>query len=487
MRKIRHILIALAAALAFGSCEPKQEPEPVVVDDAPKELTLSAAAFEVAQAGQTLSLTVTAPTRPSVTGLPAWIAFKDGTFKDYKVTFGLVVAENTAYEGREVTLTVNAGTLSQTLHISQAAAEKPVPPQMDKSKIAKAPLNPNAGEAARKLYTFLLEQYGEKTLSGVQSSMSHINDFVDAVYKATGKHPALAGYDFIYLQFSPTPSSWSWKQDYTDISAQKEHWNAHGIISYMWHWNVPESESVFRGSGTDGYGFYTPGANNGYGETPFDIREALKEGTWQHECILSDIDEIAVTFKLLQEAGIPVLFRPLHEAAGNYTRYNPGGGAWFWWGRYGASCCKQLWNLLRDRLEGHHGLNNLLWVWTMDVSPGFEDAAAEWYPGDDKVDIVGADIYESNIGVKETQFEFLLKVTGGKKILTVSECGNIPSPAENIQAGKPWSWFLVWPSADNDGNIQLTPASWNLNTLDYWKSLMSNPYVYTRETMPSLK
>lgn len=485
MNKVFRLILLLGLSiLVFGSCEkdPVTPPEPE--DQAPKELSLNAASFDVAKEGDVLSLTIKAPSRPAVSGLPEWITLKDGTFKDYQITFDLTVAANDSYTPREAVLTVTAGTLSRPVTVRQAAREKK---SIDKSKIAKAPVNPKASAAAKKLYTFLLDSYGEKTLSGVQSSMSHTNDFVDAVYQATGKHPALAGYDFIYLQFSPTPASWSWQQNYTDISPQKAHWNAGGVISYMWHWNVPESDAIYQGGGTDGYGFYVPGAHGGEGETPFDIREALKEGTWQHNCILAQIDKIAVTFKLLQEAGIPVLFRPLHEAAGNYTKYNPAGGAWFWWGRYGAEPCKALWNLLRDRLENHHGLDNLLWVWTIDVLPGFEKQAAEWYPGDDKVDIVGADIYENNTGVKESQSDFLLSVTGGKKILTVSECGNIPDPAANLEAGRAWSWFLVWPSADAAGHIQLTPESWSLNTLDHWKKVMTDAAVYNRENMPSLQ
>ena len=248
----------------------------------------------------------------------------------------------------------------------------------------------------------------------------------------------------------------------------------------MWHWNAPKDETTFRNNDASegNYGFYCPGAHNGDGETYFDIREALKEGTWQHEFILADIDEIAITLKKLQDEDIPILFRPLHEAAGNYTRYNPEGGAWFWWGRYGASYCKQLWNLIQDRLQKVHGLNNILWVWTMDVAPGYESAAAEWYPGDDRVDFVGFDVYEENTGAKTEAFNFMQTVTGGKKILTVSECGNIPSPEENLSAGLPWSWFMVWPTS-NPVNIN----GYRLNTNAYWKSLMSSDFVYTRENM----
>ena len=346
-------------------------------------------------------------------------------------------------------------------------------------------VNPNASQQAKNVYGFLLEQSGKKTLSGVQSSHSNTNDYVDAVYKATGKHPALAGYDFIFLQYSPTPEGWSWVRDYNDISAPKAQWAANGLVNYMWHWNVPDSEAAWKNAtdnyNFDGYNFYSD-------KTSFDIKEALKEGTWQNRFIMNDIAEVAGYLKLLQAENIPVIWRPLHEAAGNYDLYGPN-GAWFWWGRGGAEPCKQLWRLLYDQLVNVHGLNNLIWVWTVDVVKGAEDQYLDWYPGDEYVDIVGVDIYAADTEAKTRQYQALVDLTKGKKLVTVSECGNIPDPSKCMEAGNRWSWFMVWPTSDENGNILLNTSDQNfkLNTLDYWKKVMGNKYVITREAMPSLK
>lgn len=347
--------------------------------------------------------------------------------------------------------------------------------------------NKNATPEAKNVYEFLKEMYGEKQLTGVQSSMSNTNDFVNLVYSTTQKHPALAGYDFIYLAFSPTPANWGWVQNYGDISAAKEQWENNGLVSYMWHWNVPNSEADYKNcvekGSTDNMGFYCPGANSS-GTTSFDIREALKEGTWQHECIMRDIEEVAGYLKNLQDANIPVIFRPLHEAAGNYTKYNPQGGAWFWWGRYGAEPCKNLYKLLHDQFTNVYGLNNLIWVWTIDATEGMEEQAKDWYPGDDIVDIVGVDIYTENIKVPQrSQYDFMNEVTGGTKLTTISECGNIPEPNTQFEDGLQWSWFMVWPSGD-DGGI---PGGYAKNTVDYWKQVQSSSYILNREDMPSLK
>ena len=464
-------LIALSAAFLalLWSCE-KEPADTDPVDNTPKELTLDASSFEVPVEGKALSLTVTAPSRPKVTGLPDWITFKDGTYSNYKITFGLTVAANPTYEARTATLTVTSGSLSKSVSVKQAAAEKPTPPE----PVTVDPdlTNAKATSAARKVYNFLREQAGQKVLSGVQSGgTANNNDRVNEIFQKTGKHPALAGYDYIFLQYSPTPAGWDWVVNYGDISAAKEQWKANGLVSFMWHWNVPNSEADWeKGKAGDysGYNFYCD-------KTSFSITRALQAGTWENEFILKDIEKVAGYLKLLQQEGIPVLWRPLHEAAGNYTLYGAN-GAWFWWGRGGADACKRLWKLLRDKLEGEYGLDNLIWVWTLDATPGAEKDYASWYPGNDQVDIVGVDIYADDIEAKSRQYKAAVDLSGGHKLVTVSECGNIPDPGRCLAAGETWNWFLVWDL-----------ENYKLNTDAYWKILMSSSRVLTRENMPSLK
>ena len=389
-------------------------------------------------------------------------------------TYRLVIPEGTVSGFRENQKP------SAEIAYSFTMKEAPVDYELDPVKTL---VNPNATREAKNVYEFLLEQSGKQTLTGVQSSHSHKNDFVDAVAQHTGRHPALAGYDFLFLQFSPTPDNWSWVQNYNDISAPKEQWAANGLVNYMWHWNVPNSKADWDNGvnnyNFDGYAFYTD-------KTSFDINEALKEGTWQNDFIMKDIEEVAGYLKLLQDENIPVIWRPLHEAAGNYDLYGTN-GAWFWWGKGGAEPCKALWRLLYDQLVNVHGLNNLIWVWTVDVTPGAEDQYLDWYPGDEYVDIVGFDVYENNTDAKNRQYDALVNLTKGRKLVTVSECGNIPDPEKCMEAGNRWSWFMVWSSADANGNIVMTPDGWKLNTIDYWKKVMDSPYTLSREEMPSLK
>jgi len=330
--------------------------------------------------------------------------------------------------------------------------------------------NPDATAQARKVLDFLIGQNGKRILSGAMSNVDINNDFANWIYSIAYSYPALAGYDLINLN-----AGW---MDSTDVTVPLDHWKHNGLVNYMWHWNVPTDENAYRAADLKRYGFNVPGGNN---PTEFDIREALKNGTWQNECILKDIDKVATIFKKLQDAGVPVIFRPLHEAAGSYVYNNP----WFWWGRHGQEATKQLWKLMYDRLVKHHGLNNIIWVWTAQVSAGHEEELAAGYPGNEYVDIVGVDLYEESHDAQPESYNLALALTGGKRLVTLSEVGMLETPADCIAKGANWSWFMLWYT-NNIFQQGIVTDSFG-NTPDDIRAVMQSPFVINREQMPSLK
>ncbi len=127
MKRLYRFFLLAAMALVCTGCPDNPEPDPPT--PAPTSITLSSDTFSVAQAGENLSLTVKAPVRPTVTGLPSWITFTDGTYVDFSVTFGLTVAANDTYEERTATLTVaSTGVPSKTVTVKQEAKEQPPTP-----------------------------------------------------------------------------------------------------------------------------------------------------------------------------------------------------------------------------------------------------------------------------------------------------------------------------------------------------------------------
>ncbi|MDE6108847.1 MAG: glycoside hydrolase family 26 protein, partial [Muribaculaceae bacterium] len=248
--------------------------------------------------------------------------------------------------------------------------------------------------------------------------------------------------------------------------------------NYMWHGNVPTDEDAYNNKDWNRYAFYCENTN-------FDINNALTEGTWENKVILEDIDQIAGYLGLLQDAGVPVIWRPLHEAAGSHLYNNP----WFWWGRGGVEATKALWKLMYDRLVNVHGLNNLIWVWTAQWDKGYEAPMAEAYPGNEYVDIVGIDSYRNPgeddaayIGRLAESYYALNDMTGGKKMLAVSECGYMTELGKTLGT-TPWAWFMMWNSDISDN-----PSEDGFgNSTEWIKTVFESQNVLNREGMPSLK
>lgn len=173
------------------------------------------------------------------------------------------------------------------------------------------PCDKQATENTKKLYTFLHSIYGEKTLSSTMANVNWNYTEANTVNKLTGKYPAMNCYDFIQIPYSP--ANWI---DYTNITPVTDWANAGGIVALMWHFIVPTKEGA-----TD----YTYEPN----KTTFRSTNIFTAGTWENKFFYQQMDKVCETLLKIQDAGIPAIWRPFHEAAGNYYA---GGTAWFWWG-----------------------------------------------------------------------------------------------------------------------------------------------------------
>ncbi|MDE6143914.1 MAG: glycoside hydrolase family 26 protein [Muribaculaceae bacterium] len=236
-----------------------------------------------------------------------------------------------------------------------------------------------------------------------------------------------------------------------------------------WHWNVPIAEGSSELNASQKI---TIDGNEV--ENQFKASNVLVEGTWENTVATADVEKLAGYLALLQDAGIPVIWRPFHEAAGDYSW-----GAWFWWGNSGVDVTKQLWGWLYDKLTVEYGLNNLIWVWTVQTSDAGQIASADLvksaYPGDDKVDMVGADLYVEPLTNQTGQFELLYNLVEGKKMVALSECGNLLDVESAFSDGALWSYFMSWYEMP-DGEYGF--KDWNLN--NEWKTVLDNPRVINR-------
>lgn len=328
---------------------------------------------------------------------------------------------------------------------------------------------PNASANARKVFAFMQEKFQKKVISGVMtldllSGMNaldlHAQAEISYIKGASGKEPALVGFDFMHATGKNSDQGWYKAYSNATVTMATQLWKEGGIPQFTWHWKDPLKtiESFYVGSAST-----TP--------TTFNFAKAFKDSTtcvaWdstsaEFKAMLGDIDTIATYLKQLQTAGVPVLWRPIHEAS----------GAWFWWGAHGSTAFKALYNLVFNRLTVNHGLTNLVWVWNTDGKD------VTWYPGESKVDIIGRDYYYpriTNHGSLLSEFETIKNVFGTGKLIALSENGSVPYPDSLVADAAGWSYFMPWygdyvTGADNG------TASWN--------TIMNHAYVITLSDMP---
>ncbi|WP_053377061.1 glycosyl hydrolase [Paenibacillus sp. FJAT-27812] len=278
-------------------------------------------------------------------------------------------------------------------------------------------INPNADDNAKRLMTYLCDSYGTRILTGQQIGVVSTPE-LDILHEVTGKYPAVYGFDF--MNYSPSRTERGATCSDTDIAI--DWWQSGGIVTFCWHWNAPKDLIDLPPDRTWGSGFYTKA-------TTFDVQKAMDdEESEDYRLLIRDIDAIAAELARLQAAGVPVLWRPLHEAS----------GGWFWWGAKGADPCIRLWKLMYDRMTNLHKLNHLIWVWN--------GQHADWYPGDEYVDIIGEDIYppEHNYESQQQRFAAAKAYTSMNKIVALSENGAIPDPDLMLQDNALWAWNCTW-------------------------------------------
>lgn len=321
-------------------------------------------------------------------------------------------------------------------------------------------VTPGATMATQNVYDFLWANYGNKTLSSASlNEFLNINE-CEWVYQWTQKHPAILNVDYKYLYVSPSA-----QMDYASVeSTVEDWWDANGLVSASWHWMVPPQEGVKYNYTTDGAATVVRPSN------------MLTEGTWEHELMMADLKEMASILKAYKIKGIPVLWRPLHEAAGTtYTEAN--GKPWFWWGFDGAESYVALWRTMFDYFKSE-GLTNLIWVWNTQL----EDI--DFYPGDEYVDIIACDVYNALSASKVVAIWESATSQFPHRMVSLCELGRMCDMKVQLDNGIAWSYFMPWYDNANDLSEGFVHQ---YATIDWWRAAFADTRVISREDMPSLK
>ena len=385
-------------------------------------------------------------------------------------------------------------------------------------KISATPVTPNASESARKVYSFLRENFGKKTISGMMISDQNFNynygdmkiippggctpadscKYTDAevkwtgqtdiaeFYKRSGHYPAIGGFDMLFAAGGHHEEGWFRGYTENNLLMTEDLWKMGGIPTYTWHWKVGEDTVFYTKDTYPMNGFNASGCTEGVkgtseSNTCFNYTKAFKgdkcqeidETSQEYKDIVADVDIVSGYFKQLEEKGIAVVWRPLHEAS----------GGWFWWGTASPECYVQLYRLVFDRMVKTNKLTNLIWVWNINTDPkfGYDYSAlnAAWYPGDEYVDIVAVDIYDplNDHNSAANYYNKIVSDVGTSKMIALSENGAIPDIDSIAEDKAYWSYWMTWSQTWSGNFLEKT-------TTEMWKKNLDDERIIALDNMP---
>jgi mannan endo-1,4-beta-mannosidase len=254
--------------------------------------------------------------------------------------------------------------------------------------------------------------------------------YTDEVYNITGEYPGLWGGDFLYEADSIAARQ-------TMIDEAETQWADGSLVTLMWHecpptiaepcnWDQVESE--------DG------------ALTTAQWQQLVTGGTALNTAWKNELDLIVPYLQQLKSAGIPVLWRPLHEIDDD----------WSWWG--GTPYSATLWQITYDYLVDTEGLTNLIWVWSVKDSGSTSDLS-EYYPGNQYVNVMALDPWDNGFPTTAWYQAIQSMADAAGMPMALAEVGTLPTPAQ-LASQPDWTYFNDWAgyitSNNTDAQIQAT-------------------------------
>jgi mannan endo-1,4-beta-mannosidase len=282
------------------------------------------------------------------------------------------------------------------------------------------PLTTGGAESA--VLAYLTGPAKGRTISGQHNRepADEPTKWTEKVHDITGKYPGLWGGDLSFHSPGDRPLL---------IAEAKRQWSAGSLVTLMWHMCPPTHPEPCGWDTADGVWATLDDAQ---------WHELSTDGTPLNRAWRDELDAVVPLLRELRDAGVEVLWRPLHEM--NDT--------WAWWGgRPGPDGSRRLYQLMHDYLVRRQGLTNLVWVW--DVTDQRLDEIDDYFPGSDYVDVASIDIWQKDYP-SQNDYAAMLAVAAGKPI-ALGEVKKVPSPA--VLAEQPdWAWFMVWAEELSDSN-----------------------------------
>lgn len=333
----------------------------------------------------------------------------------------------------------------------------------------------NATKEATSLYAYLMGVgKTDKVLYGHQNDTHHKAVLKESGTNSdtkdiTGSIAAISGIDTLSLTGAELHLTDEEKAQGVDLATKAanlgiEASDEGGIITLSSH--MPNFALVAENGKVDGkydYSGYTPNVTTG------DVASRIMPGGDLNEVYTGYLDLVADYGKKLQNAGVPVLFRPFHE----------NNGSWFWWGK--AFCDEEAYkNLFRytvEYLRDSKDIHNFLYVYSPNGPFEDKEEYLSRYPGDEFIDIIAFDMYhddplaDSSKDPWMNSFKETIDLVQGiakekGKLSAVSETGIRYNGGATIVSGNPnkdWfqnisdiisssdmTYYMVWANFDTN-------------------------------------
>ena len=308
----------------------------------------------------------------------------------------------------------------------------------------------------RKLGTFKSLNYlysisGKATVAGIQNRYSETPDsFTQQAQQVSGRTPGLWGGDFLF--------DYNEQYRWTMINEAKTQWESGALVNIMWHACNPALSDPCSWDGV-----CTNGVSNGSGPqshlSDSQWQELITDGTSLNSRWKQMMDDISQYLMFLQNNGVEVLFRPLHEM---------NQGCFWWGGRSGSTGTARLYQITHDYLTNVKGLTNLVWVWDLQDFSTLQQDVVGYNPGSQYYDVVALDIYS---GYATWKYNVMQSVSAGKPI-AIGECDVLPDIS--LLANEPqWMFFMSW-----------SELTFQKNTNTQISDLYNSAQVITLDEMP---
>jgi mannan endo-1,4-beta-mannosidase len=233
------------------------------------------------------------------------------------------------------------------------------------------------------------------------------------IFNTVGLYPALWSGDFLF-----EASEIANRQ--TMIDQARIEWSRGTIPHLMWHACSP---ALSEPCGWDNKGVLSHMSDAQW-------NDLITDGTAINSIWKQRMDEVAVFLQQLQDHGVEVLFRPLHEM--NQGR--------FWWGgRPGPNGTARLFQMTHDYFKYTKGLHNIIWEWDLQDFDSLAEDISSYNPGKAYFDLFALDIYSGNTQAK---YNLALTAASGKPI-AIGECSVLPTPS-HLSAQPNWAYFMGW-------------------------------------------